>query len=83
MPMERTMPCGTCGTDQPHRHVRDDRERNVVRELQGLAPRAYVDHYWICVSTERDCRNIRTGHVWRPLHPPRKMPAEPEDRQDP
>lgn len=77
------MPCYTCGTYQPHRQVKDDRERKVIREFRGLAPRAYVDHYWICVSTERDCRNIRTGHSWRPLRPPRKMPAEPGDSQEP
>jgi hypothetical protein len=79
MPMERTMPCYTCGTYQPHRQVRDERERNVVRALKGLGPRAYVDEYWICVSTERDCRNIRTGHRVKPLDPPQKMPVPDEE----
>ncbi|MCX4998228.1 hypothetical protein OHA09_23380 [Streptomyces longwoodensis] len=74
MPMERSLPCHTCGTYQPHRQPKDDRERGVLRALRGLGPRAYVDDHWICVSTDRDCRNIRTAWRVKPLNPPRKMP---------
>lgn len=78
MPREKTYPCHTCGSDQPHRQPRDDRERAVVRGLANLQkPNAYVDDYWICGRTDFDCRNIR--HAWRvkPFDPPAKMP-EPE-----
>ncbi|MEU5666273.1 hypothetical protein [Streptomyces longwoodensis] len=40
MPMERSLPCHTCGTYQPHRQPKDDRERGVIRTLRGLGPRA-------------------------------------------
>lgn len=75
---EKTYPCYTCRSDQPHRPPRDDRERGVIRKLANLQrPRAYVDDYWICGRTDYDCRNIR--HAWqvKPFDPPQKMP-EPE-----
>ncbi|MCX4700707.1 hypothetical protein OG252_32545 [Streptomyces sp. NBC_01352] len=77
MPKEKMLPCHTCGTYQPHRQPKDDRERQVIRTLKQLKPHTYVEDYWICVSDERDCRNIR--HRWnvKPLDPPEKMP-EPE-----
>ncbi|MFD5078106.1 hypothetical protein [Streptomyces sp. NPDC058371] len=71
-----TYPCHTCGTYQPHRQPQDDRERDVIRKLAKLEkPNAYVENYWICVSTEQDCRNIRRAGVAKPFDPPQKMPV--------
>ncbi|MEU2739329.1 hypothetical protein ABZ656_29165 [Streptomyces sp. NPDC007095] len=78
MPREMTYPCYTCGSYQPHRQPRDDRERNIIRKLANLQkPNAYVDDYWICGRTDFDCRNIRTASRVKPFDPPQKMP-EPE-----
>ncbi|MEU5666274.1 hypothetical protein [Streptomyces longwoodensis] len=38
-----------------------------------------MDDHWICVSTERDCRTIRTAWRVKPLDPPRKMPEPGEE----
>ncbi|MFD5570906.1 hypothetical protein [Streptomyces cadmiisoli] len=79
MPREMTYYCHTCGSDQPHRQPRDDRERDVIRELaKKQKPNAFVDDYWICVSAERDCRNIRYAWSTKPFEAPHKMP-EPEE----
>ncbi|MEV7138316.1 hypothetical protein [Streptomyces tauricus] len=73
--MPTIFPCYTCGTDEPHRQPKDDRERNVIRKLAGKQKdNAFVDDYWICVTTDRDCRNIRYAYVAKPFDPPRKMP---------
>ncbi|MFF0787909.1 hypothetical protein [Streptomyces spiralis] len=74
--MPRTFPCYTCGTDQPHRQPQDDRERDFIRKLaKKRKPNAYVEDYWICVSTAQDCRNIRTGLRVKPFDPPVRMPV--------
>ncbi|MFI1352997.1 hypothetical protein ACH4TV_05350 [Streptomyces sp. NPDC020898] len=77
MPNEKMLSCYTCGQREPHRQPRDDQERNHIRSLKQLKPHAFVDDYWICVTTDRDCRNIRYAWVDNPFHPPEKMP-EPE-----
>ncbi|TLS42432.1 hypothetical protein FE633_31125 [Streptomyces montanus] len=78
MPREMTYRCYTCGTYEPHRQPRDDRERNVIRKLaKKRKGNAFVDDYWICVSRDRDCRNIRYAYDDNPFDPPVKMP-EPE-----
>jgi len=74
MPREKPYPCYTCGTYEPHRQPKDDRERNVIRKLENLKANAYVEHYWICVTGDRDCRNIRSAGRVRPFDPPQKMP---------
>ncbi|MGP4051753.1 hypothetical protein [Streptomyces sp. 2A115] len=79
MPKEKLYPCYTCPTTewQPHRRPKDDRERNVIRKLAKKKDNAYVDDYWICVTPDRDCRNIRYAYKDNPFDPPVKMP-EPE-----
>jgi hypothetical protein len=74
MSKERTLACYTCGADQPHRQPRDEREREIIRKL---TKKRYVEDYWICATTERDCRNIRYWWSIKPFDPPEKMP-EPE-----
>jgi len=81
MPKAKKYPCYTCGTDEPHRRPADERERNVIRRLTGAKDNAFVDHYWICASGDRDCRNIRTGGRVRPFRTPRRMPTAEEEAE--
>ncbi|MFK4146424.1 hypothetical protein [Streptomyces sp. NPDC004065] len=76
MPKEKIYPCHTCGGREPHRPPRDDRERDFIRAELAKRGRThpYVEDYWICVTRERDCRNIRYAWDDRPFDPPVKMP---------
>ena len=74
MPRLKTYPCHTCRTYEPHRQPKDDRERDIIRRLAEKKPNAYVHDYWICVTGDRDCRNIRRAGRAKPFDPPQKMP---------